>query len=483
MSEEKNVLAEQMLENLKKMNELGTNPYKYKYAKSHSIKDIIETPADFIEKEEVALAGRVMSKRRHGKVMFLDIKDELSKIQLYVRKDEIGEENYEIAKLLDIGDIVGVKGQIFKTKTEELTVKCTFFEILSKSLRPLPEKFHGLKDIEMRYRKRYVDLIMNDDVKTVFFKRSSIIDTVRNVLKKHDYLEVETPILQPVYGGAFAEPFVTHHNTHDMKLYMRIADELYLKRLIIGGINRVFEFAKDFRNEGIDRTHNPEFTQVEFYQAYADYNDMMELVEEIFEALIPEGNIVYQGQDISFKRPWKRLDFYSSIKEKTGHDIKGKSIEELKVICEKLNVDIENRKTYGKIIDEIFSETVQKDIKDPTFIINQPIEISPLAKVHREIEGVVERFEPIIAGMEVGNAFSELNDPIDQEQRFRKQVEERKQGDTEAFEMDEDFIEAIYHGMPPTGGVGLGIDRIVMLLTDSASIRDVILFPLLKKEK
>lgn len=483
VSEDKNVLIEQMKQNLDKMVELGAEPYKYRYDISHNIRDITEKPDDFIEKGEVSIAGRVMSKRRHGKVMFLDIKDQMSRMQLYVRKDEIGAENYEIAKLLDIGDIVGVKGEIFRTRTEELTVKCSHFEVLSKSLRPLPEKFHGLKDKELRYRKRYVDLMMNDDVKAVFFERARIIDSIREVLKRHKYLEVETPVLQPVYGGAFAEPFVTHHNAHDMTLYMRIADELYLKRLIIGGINRVFEFAKDFRNEGIDRTHNPEFTQVEFYQAYADYNDMMELVEEIFEALVPGGKVTYQEEEIDFKRPWKRLDFFESVKEKTGYDIKDKSVDELKKICSKLEIDIENKKTYGKIIDEIFSETVQKDIVNPTFIINQPIEISPLAKSHREKEGVVERFEPIIAGMEVGNAFSELNDPIDQKSRFEKQVEERKQGDTEAFEMDEDFVEAIHHGMPPTGGVGLGIDRIVMLLTDRLSIRDVILFPLLKKEK
>ncbi len=483
MSEDRNVLEKQMIENLKKMRELGENPYKYRYDITHSIKEILERPDDFIEKEVVSVAGRVISKRRHGKIMFLDIKDEMSKMQVYLRKDDIGADIYEIAKLMDIGDIIGVKGQIFKTKTEELTVKSDEFTLLSKSLKPLPEKFHGLQDKEIRYRKRYIDLIMNDDVKAVFFKRSEIIETIRKILKGYNFLEVETPVLQPVYGGAFAEPFTTHHNAQDMKLYLRIANELYLKRLIVGGINRVFEFAKDFRNEGMDKTHNPEFTQVEFYQAYADYEDMMNIVEEIFENLVPNGSIEYQGQKIDFKRPWKRIDFYGSIKEKTGFDIKDKTVDELKDIAKKLHIDIENKKTSGKIIDEIFSETVQNDLINPTFVINQPIDISPLAKMHRDIPGVVERFEPIIAGMEVGNAFSELNDPLEQEQRFNEQVKERKLGDSEAFEFDIEFIEAIKYGMPPTGGVGLGIDRIVMILTDSPSIRDVILFPLLKKEK
>ena len=296
MSEDRNVLEKQMIENLNKMKELGENPYKYRYDITHSIKEILEKPDDFVEKEVVSVAGRVISKRRHGKVMFLDIKDEMSKMQVYLRKDDIGADIYEIAKLMDIGDIIGVKGQIFKTRTEELTVKSDEFTLLSKSLKPLPEKFHGLQDKEIRYRKRYIDLIMNDDVKAVFFKRSEIIETIRKVLKDYNFLEVETPVLQPVYGGAFAEPFTTHHKAQDMKLYLRIANELYLKRLIVGGINRVFEFAKDFRNEGMDKTHNPEFTQVEFYQAYADYEDMMDLVEEIFENLVPNGSIEYQEQ-------------------------------------------------------------------------------------------------------------------------------------------------------------------------------------------
>lgn len=479
-----NVLEKQMLENMNKIRELGENPYKYRFDFTHMIKDVRADSEKLIEtKQEIKVAGRIMSKRRHGKVMFLDVKDEMDRMQIYVRKDIIGEKEYEIAKLFDIGDIVGITGALFVTNTGELTVEAKKAEILSKALHPMPEKFHGLKDIEIRYRKRYLDLIMSDESKHVFFERARIIDTIRNVLKEHGFLEVETPVLQPVYGGAFAEPFVTHHNTHDMTLYLRIANELYLKRLIVGGINRVFEFAKDFRNEGIDRTHNPEFTQVEFYQAYADYNDMMNLVEEIFGKLVPEGRLTFKEMEVDFARPWKRLDFYSSIKEKTGFDIKGMKLEELKDVCKKLHIDIDNKKTEGKIIDEIFSETVQKDIVNPTFVINHPLDISPLAKKHREIEGVVERFEPIIAGMEVGNAFSELSDPIDQKERFQAQVEERKKGDTEAFEMDEDFIESLMYGMPPTGGVGLGIDRIVMLLTNRQSIRDVVLFPLLKKDK
>lgn len=479
-----NVLVKQMLENMNKMRELNENPYKYGFDFTHKIKSVRKGSGKLIESaEEIRIAGRIMSKRRHGKVMFIDIKDEMDRMQIYVRKDLIGENEYEVAKLFDIGDIVGITGKLFVTKTGELTVEAARAEILSKALHPMPEKFHGLTDIEIRYRKRYLDLIMSDESKAVFFERARIIDTIRNVLKGHEFLEVETPVLQPVYGGAFAEPFITHHNAHNMTLYLRIANELYLKRLIVGGINRVFEFAKDFRNEGIDRTHNPEFTQVEFYQAYADYNDMMELVEEIFEKLVPDSKVTFKGMEVDFARPWKRLDFYDSIKEKTGFDIRGKDIAELKEICKKLHIDIENKKTSGKIIDEIFSEAVQKDIVNPTFVINHPLEISPLAKKHRDKEGVVERFEPIIAGMEVGNAFSELSDPLDQIERFEAQVEERKKGDTEAFEMDEDFIECLMYGMPPTGGVGLGIDRIVMLLTDRQSIRDVVLFPLLKKDK
>jgi len=479
-----NVLEKQMMENLKKLREMGIEPYKYSYSPTHRVSELIEKREEFIDKDvEVSIAGRIMSERAHGKVMFIDVKDEIEKIQVYVKKDIVGEQKYLAAKLFDIGDIVGVKGKAFLTHSGELTIAASDIEILSKALKPLPEKFHGLKDVEIRYRKRYLDLITNDEAKIVFRRRTEIISTIRKFLSDRGYLEVETPILQPIYGGAFAQPFVTHHNTHDMELFLRIANELYLKRLIVGGINRVFEFAKDFRNEGIDRTHNPEFTQVEFYQAYADYNDMMNLVEEIFEALVPEKKIVYGEMEIDFTRPWKRVDFFGSIKEKTGFDVVGKDVNELKEIAKKLNIDLEGKKTYGKILDEIFSEKVQKYLVNPSFVINHPLEISPLARKHREIEGVVERFEPIIAGMEVGNSFSELNDPIDQRDRFMKQVEERQQGDTEAFQMDEDFIDSLMYGMPPTGGVGLGIDRIVMLLTNQHTIRDVVLFPLLKKEK
>jgi len=479
-----NALEKQMMENLEKLREIGIEPYKYNFKTTHSIKSLIENKNDFVDKDiEISIAGRIMSERKHGKVIFMDIKDQIERIQIYIKKDIVGDQKYLAAKLFDIGDIVGIKGKAFITHTGELTIAASDIDILSKTLKPLPEKFHGLKDIEMRYRKRYLDLIINDESKRVFIKRTEIINSIRKFLSERDFLEVETPILQPIYGGAFAQPFTTHHNTHDMDLFLRIANELYLKRLIVGGINRVFEFAKDFRNEGIDRTHNPEFTQVEFYQAYADYNDMMNLVEEIFESLVPEKKIVYGEKEIDFTRPWKRIDFFKSIEEKTGIDMRNRNVEEIKEIAKNLNIDLEGKKTYGKILDEIFSVKVQKDIMDPSFVINYPIEISPLARKHREIEGVVERFEPIIAGMEVGNSFSELNDPIDQKERFMKQIDERKQDNSEAFMMDEDFIDSLLYGMPPTGGVGLGIDRIVMLLTDQHSIRDVILFPLLKKEK
>ncbi|MEO0281679.1 MAG: lysine--tRNA ligase, partial [candidate division WOR-3 bacterium] len=415
--------------------------------------------------------------------IFWDIKDQLDKIQLYIKKDVIGENKFSEVKFYDIGDIIGVTGKLFKTHSGELTIFVQDVEILSKALKPLPEKFHGLKDIEIRYRKRYLDLIVNDDSKKVFFKRTEIINGIRDFLNSNGFIEVETPILQPIYGGAFAQPFITHHNAHDMTLYLRIANELYLKRLIVGGINRVYEFAKDFRNEGIDRTHNPEFTQVEFYQAYADYNDMMELVENMFLKLVPEKKIVYQNQEISFEKPWKRVDFYDSLNNIVGEDLKNASVEKLKSVAKRFEVDIEGKKTFGKILDELFSELVQKKIVQPSFVINHPMEISPLARKHREKEGVVERFEAIVCGMEIGNSFSELNDPLDQRERFLKQIEERKLGDIEAFVMDEDYIEALMYGMPPTGGVGIGIDRTVMLLTDRDSIRDVVLFPLLKPEK
>lgn len=484
MENDLNVLEKQMMENLNKLIEMGVAPYKYKYETTDSVSQIKERSEEYVKNEQnVKIAGRIVTERTHGKVMFLDLKDEIEKIQVYVRKDNIGEDKYAMAKLLDIGDIIGVEGKVFVTHTGELTVFASDIDILSKALKPLPEKYHGLKDVEIRYRKRYMDLILNDEAKRVFIERTRIINAIRQKLVDKGFLEVETPILQPIYGGAFAQPFVTHHNALDMELYMRIANELYLKRLIVGGINRVFEFAKDFRNEGIDRTHNPEFTQVEFYQAYADYNDMMDLVEEIFEALVPSGKLVYNETEIDFSRPWKRVDYFASLQEKTGMDIRKADLAELKKVAKAHNVDIEGRKTYGKVLDELFSELVQKHLINPSFVVNHPLEISPLARKHREIEGAVERFEPIIAGMEVGNSFSELNDPIDQRERFMKQVDERKAGDTEAFEMDEDFIDALMYGMPPTGGVGLGIDRIVMLLTDSHTIRDVVLFPLLKKEK
>uniref|UniRef100_A0A7C3J676 Lysine--tRNA ligase n=1 Tax=candidate division WOR-3 bacterium TaxID=2052148 RepID=A0A7C3J676_UNCW3 len=479
-----NILEKQMVENMENLKKLGVECYKYNFVFTHTIKELIEKQDDFLEKDiQVKVAGRIVSERKHGKVIFWDIKDQIEKIQLYIKKDIIGEKKFEEIKYYDLGDIIGVSGKLFKTHSGELTLFVNEVEILSKALKPLPEKFHGLKDVEIRYRKRYLDLIVNDESKKVFLKRTQIINGIRDFLNSKGFVEVETPILQPIYGGAFAQPFVTHHNAHDMTLYLRIANELYLKRLIVGGINRVYEFAKDFRNEGIDRTHNPEFTQVEFYQAYADYNDMMELVEDMFLKLVPEKKIIYQGKEISFEKPWNRVDFYESLNSVVGEDLKGSSVEKLKSVAKKFNVDIEGKKTFGKILDELFSELVQKKIVQPSFVVNHPIEISPLARKHREKDGVVERFEAIVFGMEIGNSFSELNDPLDQKERFLKQIEERKLGDVEAFVMDEDYVDALMYGMPPTGGVGIGIDRTVMLLTDQDSIRDVVLFPLLKPEK
>ena len=485
------------IEKLELLRKMGIEPYPYAFPRTHRSKDILEN-YEQLEGEKVAIAGRIMSIRRMGKASFAHIADQYGKIQIYVKLDAVGEKAYEMFRILDIGDFIGVKGKVGKTKTGEITVFAEELQLLAKSLRPLPivkEKVEGDKrvvydkfsDVELRYRQRYVDLVVNPEVRDVFIKRSKIINSMRNFLSQRDFLEVETPILQPIYGGAFARPFVTHHNALDMTLYLRISNELYLKRLIVGGFDGVFEFGKDFRNEGMDRFHNPEFTQMELYVAYQDYNYMMDLVETMLNHVAKEvlgtTRIRFQGQEVDLTPPWRRVRMFDAIKEKTGYDLYGKSEEEIREIGKKLNIDVQALPNKGKIIEEIFEVFVEPTLIEPTFVIDYPIEISPLAKRHRDDPNLVERFEPYMFGREIGNAFSELNDPLDQRRRFEQQMELRRLGDDEAQVLDEDYLRALEYGMPPTAGLGIGIDRLVMMFTDSPSIRDVILFPHMRPEQ
>lgn len=426
-----------------------------------------------------------MAIRGHGKTCFMDMQDKTGRIQVYVRKDVIGEENYALIKLMDIGDTVGITGTAFRTHMGELSIKANSVEMLSKSLRPLPEKWHGLKDVETRYRQRYVDLIVNPEVRDTFVKRSQIIRSVREVLDSHDFLEVETPILNTIAGGAAARPFISYHNALDMQVYMRIAPELYLKRLIVGGMDRVYEMGRVFRNEGIDNRHNPEFTSVEIYQAFADYRDMMDLTEEVVvktaEKVLGTTTINYEGTTIELASPWKRMSMIEAVKEYSGKDFNNVTdLEEARAIAKELNVAVEPSFGIGKIINACFEEYVEDKLIQPTFITGHPKEISPLAKSNPENPEITDRFEAYIYGREICNGFTELNDPIDQKERFLKQVEERANGDEEANMMDEDFVNALEYGLPPTGGLGIGIDRLVMFLTNSSTIRDVLFFPTMK---
>jgi len=472
---------------LEELRALGVNPYPYRFERTHTLAGAAENEEALSAADaSAAVAGRIMALRGHGHTSFGNIKDGSGSLQFYIKDAEVDEKTWRTFKLLDLGDIIGISGSLFRTRTGELTVKVKTLELLSKSLLPLPEKFHGLQDKELRYRRRYLDLIVNDEVMAVFRTRSRIIDTIRAFLNGNGFLEVETPILQPLYGGAMARPFVTHHNALDMRLYLRIADELYLKRLIVGGMERVYEFCKDFRNEGMDRSHNPEFTMLECYAAYWDYNDMMDFVESLYQKLAEEvlatKKIKYGEHEIDLASPWRRLPFFESIREKTGRDLLEASEDELRTTAKKHGVDIEGVSGRGGLLDAIFSELVEPHLIQPVFITDYPVELSPLAKVHRSGKGLVERFEPYIAGFEVGNAFSELNDPLDQRERFEQQTRMKMDGADETHPVDEDYIRALEHGMPPTGGLGIGIDRLVMLLTDSHSIRDVILFPAMRPE-
>jgi lysyl-tRNA synthetase class 2 len=438
---------------------------------------------DLEEREiSVTLAGRIMTKRGKGKAGFAHIKDIEGQIQIYVRKDAVGDEQYELFNTADLGDIVGVTGVMFKTKVGELSIKVTSFELLTKSLRPLPDKFHGLKDIEQRYRQRYLDLIMNDESKSTFIARSKIIQSMRRYLDQNGYLEVETPTMHTIAGGASARPFVTHHNALDMQLYMRIAIELHLKRLIVGGMEKVYEIGRVYRNEGISTRHNPEFTMIELYEAYADYRDIMSLTENLIAHIAKEvtgsTKVTYGEYEIDLQPEWTRLHMVDAIKERTGVDFwQEMTVEEARAHAAEHNVEINKNMTVGHIINEFFEQKVEEHLIEPTFIFGHPVEISPLAKKNDEDPRFTDRFELFIVAREHANAFTELNDPIDQKERFEAQLQEREQGNDEAHMMDEDFIEALEYGMPPTGGLGIGIDRVVMLLTNSSSIRDVLLFP------
>ncbi|HNP18309.1 MAG TPA: lysine--tRNA ligase [Fulvivirga sp.] len=489
-----------------KLEELGINPYPSEIfdvnATTSDIQDNFEKNKD--KYQDISIAGRLMSRRIMGSASFAEIQDASGRIQIYIRRDDICPEedktlyNTVFKKLCDIGDIIGIKGFVFTTQTGEISIHVTDFKILSKSLKPLPivketEDEHGntvkhdaFSDPEMRYRQRYVDLIVNPNIKETFIKRTKLVNSMREYLNNKEYLEVETPILQPLYGGAAAKPFKTHHNTLDMTLYLRIANELYLKRLIVGGFEGVYEFSKDFRNEGMSRFHNPEFTQVELYVAYKDYNWMMDLVEEMIEkvALDLHGTTKVQvGENVlDFKRPWKRYTMFEAIEHFTGIDISKMEEEELRKTAKELHVPIDETMGKGKLIDEIFGENCEGKLIQPTFITDYPVEMSPLAKKHRSKEGLVERFEAIANGKEICNAFSELNDPIDQRQRFQEQLELGKRGDEEAMTLDEDFLRALEYGMPPTAGLGIGIDRLSMIMTNSNSIQDVLFFPQMKPE-
>lgn len=484
ITEDINEIIKVRREKLKTMQDNGKNPYDVvKYDKTHDAA-VIKSDYVALEGKEVSLAGRMISRRIMGKASFCNLLDQSGSIQLYVCRNDVGEDEYADFKKFDIGDIIGVKGFPFTTKTGEISVHVQKIEILSKSLLPLPEKFHGLRDTDMRYRQRYVDLIANPEVRDTFVMRSKIVRAIRSFLDNEGFLEVETPILNTIAGGATARPFVTHHNTLDIDMYMRIAPELYLKRLIVGGFEKVYEMGRLFRNEGMSPRHNPEFTTVELYQAYTDYHGMMDITERLFRHIalnvIGKGTINYQGADIVFDQPWKKITMLDAVKEHTGIDFNALPLDRCIAEAEKLGVHFPENTTWGKALYEVFDQLIESTLVQPTFVLDYPVEVSPLAKRKASDLRLTERFEFFITGRELGNAFSELNDPIDQKARFTAQVKEREAGDDEAQMMDEDFVTALEYGMPPTGGLGIGVDRLVMLFTDQFNIRDVLLFPTMK---
>ncbi|MGS0906280.1 lysine--tRNA ligase [Bacillus altitudinis] len=473
---------------MNKMRKEGIDPFGERYDRSHQSAQIIAEYDEFSKEDleekaaQVTIAGRMMTKRGKGKAGFAHIQDLEGQIQIYVRKDSVGEEAYELFKSSDLGDIIGVTGTVFKTNVGELSIKATSFEVLTKALRPLPDKYHGLKDVEQRYRQRYLDLIVNPESKQTFIMRSKIIQSMRRYLDSKGYLEVETPTMHSIPGGASARPFITHHNALDMPLYMRIAIELHLKRLIVGGLEKVYEIGRVFRNEGVSTRHNPEFTMIELYEAYADYKDIMNLTENLIAHIAQEvlgtTTIQYGEDEIDLKPEWKRLHMVEAVKEATGVDFwQEMSVEEAKQHAADHGVEITKNMTVGHIINEFFEQKVEETLVQPTFIYGHPVEISPLAKKNPEDPRFTDRFELFIVRREHANAFTELNDPIDQRERFEAQLKEREEGNDEAHLMDDDFVEALEYGMPPTGGLGIGIDRLIMLLTNSPSIRDVLLFP------
>lgn len=468
-------------EKLEKLREMGIQPFEHRYSVDTHSTDILNNFEEY-EGKTVHIAGRLMALRGHGKTAFVHLADELGRIQVYFRKDVLGDRAFEIFDLLDIGDILGVEGEVFRTQKGEISVRAKSFKLLSKSLRPLPEKWHGLKDVETKYRQRYLDLIMHQDVKDRFKLRSQILTAIRNILEEDGYLEVETPTLQPIAGGAAARPFITHHNALDMNLYMRIAPELYLKRLIVGGLERVYEMGKNFRNEGISIKHNPEFTAIEMYRAYANYEDMIELTENVVsgaaQRVLGTQKIVYEGTEIDLTTPWRRTTMEEAVLEYGKADFsKVTTVEEARALAKEHHVSYEEHWGIGGILNAFFEEFAEAHLIQPTFVIGHPKEISPLSKSNDENPERTDRFEAFIYGREIANGFSELNDPIDQKERFQAQCDQRDSGDDEAHMMDEDFVTALEFGLPPTGGLGIGIDRLIMFLTDSSSIRDVLFFP------
>ena len=493
MSTEKQSLKEIInfrMQKLERLREAGVDPFPHNFKPtnySNEIKDQFKV----LENKEVIVAGRIMAMRKMGKASFFHIEDSDGRIQVYIKKDEVGDSLYNIFKLLDIGDFIGVNGFVFKTKTKEISVHAKSITVLAKSIRPLPivkekdgETFDSFEDKEQRYRNRHLDLIVNPEVKEVFRKRTIITSALRSYLDNEGFLEVETPVLQPLYGGANARPFKTHHNTLDQTLYLRIADELYLKRLIIGGIDKVYELSKDFRNEGMDRNHNPEFTMLEWYEAYSDYNDQMNRVEDIIRFAansIDKMKFDWGDVSIDLSKKFDRKPYLDLLKDATGEDLLEADVKKLRSVCKENSIEISNKENYGQLLDELMRRLVEPNLTQPVFIIDHPREISPLAKSHRSGEvKLVERFELFIGGAEFANSFSELNDPLDQRDRLENQAKLREKGDDEAQPIDDSFIEAMECGMPPTGGVGLGVDRLVMLLTNNRSIRDVLLFPAMR---
>jgi len=486
-------LEKQRREKLQDLRDQGINPFPNDFQATHTLGDVATAHADDDKEaleggsQEYTVAGRIMARRDFGKAAFIQIQDRSGRLQVYVGKDKIGEEAFKLFGTLDLGDIVGISGQPFRTKTGELSLRASSLRLLTKSLKPLPEKWHGLTDVETRYRQRYLDMIVNPQVRETFQARSRIIRLIRSYMEDNGYLEVETPMMQPIAGGATAKPFITHHNTLKMDLFLRIAPELYLKRLVVGGFERVFEINRNFRNEGISIQHNPEFTMMEFYRAYATYHDLMDFTEELICHVAQEVcgglKIPYGGKEVDLTAPWARLTVREAV-AKYG-DIAPEDIEDrdkLYAYAQKLGLELDKHIGYGKLLTEVFDEVAEPKLWNPTFITEYPTEVSPLSRMNDDNPEVVDRFELFIVGRELANAFSELNDPDDQKQRFLKQLEEKEAGDEEAHAMDEDYIRALEYGLPPTAGEGIGIDRLVMLLTDSASIRDVILFPQLRPE-